>query len=205
MKDSLLAYSLEERLNRRKRKPIIFISIGVGIVLALVPLIIFLSKYISFSSIEEKNLPVIEADLSPDGYEPKEVGGIEIPDLDKNIYSKLKEDDGIPKEKAVIKKVEVPKLPKKSTDGFEEEDEDDDKVYYYVQVASTKTKESAENEWKRISKKNSELLKNVKHRINQSSGNNLFRLHLGKFEDKNKAKELCDKLKENKQECFVAK
>ncbi|MCQ2965177.1 MAG: SPOR domain-containing protein [Alphaproteobacteria bacterium] len=81
----------EERLNLKQRKPIIFTSVFLGTILAIVVGVSTFGKYITFSSGKNlEELPVIKADSNSYGFVPANPGGLDVPNRDKYIYESLR-------------------------------------------------------------------------------------------------------------------
>lgn len=76
---------------------------------------------------------------------------------------------------------------------------------FAVQLVSTRSRDAAESEWKRLSAKHKEFLGGLPHSVSVTSSDkgDFFRLRAGSFKDKDQAKRLCENLKSKKQECFV--
>jgi len=76
-----------------------------------------------------------------------------------------------------------------------------------IQLGSLKSYDMAESEWIRISKKHKDILGNLQSTIQKVDlGNDqgiYYRLRIGPFENTEKAKEVCAKLKERKVDCLV--
>lgn len=82
-----------------------------------------------------------------------------------------------------------------------------DNNFYKVQLASFKSINDAEQEWKNLLRKNSSLLKDYKHYIvsKDITGKGLFyRLQVGPFKDKKAAKEACEEFKNKGMSCLIA-
>lgn len=82
----------------------------------------------------------------------------------------------------------------------------DDSVFS-VQLVSTRSAESAEQEWKRLSKKYAEIISGLPHTVSEVSVEKgvFYRLRVGQYKTRDEAKLVCDQLKEKKQECLVVK
>ncbi len=78
---------------------------------------------------------------------------------------------------------------------------------FSVQLLSTRSAETAEQEWKRLSRKYKELMDGLPHQVSRVSVEKgvFFRLRVGHFKNRGEAKELCDRFKAKKQECLVVK
>lgn len=83
----------------------------------------------------------------------------------------------------------------------------EDKTEYSVQLISARTEAAAEGEWKRLSRKHKDLMKDLPHSISKVTvGKGVFyRLRVGSFDTREGAKALCDRFKAQKQECIIAK
>ncbi len=82
-----------------------------------------------------------------------------------------------------------------------------DNNFYKVQLASFKSINDAEQEWKNLLRKNSSLLKDYKHYIvsKDITGKGLFyRLQVGPFKHKKSAKEACEEFKNKGMSCLIA-
>lgn len=95
-------------------------------------------------------------------------------------------------------------------EGFDKTQESEKKVVkekILIQLGSLKTYDSAESEWKRLSKKYPDLLGKLdpviqKVDLGEEKGV-YYRLRTGPFEGTARAKEICDALKQQKVECRV--
>lgn len=76
-----------------------------------------------------------------------------------------------------------------------------------IQLGSLKSKDEAEGEWKRLSKKHAEILGNKKHTIQKvdlgSEKGIFYRLRSAGFQSKDKAKAACKMINEQKGSCSV--
>lgn len=78
---------------------------------------------------------------------------------------------------------------------------------FSVQLLSTRSAETAEQEWKRLSRKHKELMDGQPHQVSRVSVEKgvFFRLRVGHFKTRDEAKKLCDRFKAEKQECLVVR
>ena len=78
---------------------------------------------------------------------------------------------------------------------------------FSVQLLSTRSAETAEQEWNRLSRKHKELMDGLPHQVSRVSVEKgvFFRLRVGHFKTRDEAKKLCDQFKAKKQECLVVK
>lgn len=125
------------------------------------------------------------------------------------------EQDGTPvevvfreKDKVKIVVAEVPSQKEELKQAkVKVEEKTEKEVAYMVQLVSTRSLESAEAEWKRLSKKFNEIMKDLPYTVSKMSSDKgaFYRLRVGQFKTRDEAVALCDKFKVNKQECFVVK
>ena len=79
---------------------------------------------------------------------------------------------------------------------------------FRVQLLSVRNKESAETEWKRLSKRYSQILSGLKSyviRADLGARGIYYRLQAGSFKVKSTATKVCTKLAQVKISCFVIK
>lgn len=79
---------------------------------------------------------------------------------------------------------------------------------FRVQLLSVRKKESAETEWKRLSKRHSKILSGLESyvvRADLGARGIYYRLQAGLFKDKDTARKICTKLAQVKISCFVIK
>lgn len=78
---------------------------------------------------------------------------------------------------------------------------------FQIQLGSLKSKDEAEGEWKRLSKKHSEILGNKKHTVQKvdlgAEKGMFYRLRAAGFKSKEKAKAACKTINEQKGSCSV--
>lgn len=260
MNDDAFSSFREERLEQRRKRPAILIGVGIGVVVAVAIGGLTFGKYVSLSGTANGELPIIRADTAPDGMPPKFAGGLDVPNRDKMVYERLRQNSGelpverllAPTEKpvapaqpfpedaiaALVEKVEAehepaaaivkdedgqavevvfktvetaPKLEKKAPVKEVKkapEPKDDAKTNekaFSVQLVSARSRKSAEDEFKRLSKKHPELMAKIAHHISETTSDKgtFYRLRVGDFAARDDAKTLCDKFKAKKQECFV--
>ena len=82
------------------------------------------------------------------------------------------------------------------------------KKAYKVQIASFKTKQDAEKEWSKLSRKYSNLLQGYNNYIATKDivgKGTFYRLQIGPFDNSNSARSACNKLQKNGINCFVVK
>ena len=82
------------------------------------------------------------------------------------------------------------------------------KQIFRVQLLSVRKKESAETEWKRLSKRHSKILSGLESyvvRADLGTRGIYYRLQAGLFKDKDTARKVCTKLAQVKISCFVIK
>ena len=82
------------------------------------------------------------------------------------------------------------------------------KKEYYIQIASTRTKVQAGNEWNRISQAQSKILSDVGHKVvKYEIGTNgiFYQLLAGPFKTSSHTKLICKKLVNAKQNCVIKK
>ena len=81
------------------------------------------------------------------------------------------------------------------------------KEFFSVQLVSARSESAAESEWKRLSGKHKDIIASQPHYVSKTvvSSGSFYRLRVGRFEKREQAVALCDRLKEKKQECFVVK
>lgn len=283
----------ERRSERLRKRKAVWTGVCAGVVIAGVVSYMTFGRYVSLYSSANGDLPLIKAETGAFGMRPETPGGMDVPNQDKLIYERLRENDDVRVEK-LLPAPEKPYFPpeeeivEKSADetssdqAAKNEKENDEtptslevasttmidengervevmfrtipetqaqgqvekvraeneekkqakqekntevsksskeketvkkeektvlKERFAVQLVSTKSKESSESEWKRLSKKHAEILKDLPHSISEikTSSAVFFRLRAGDFETREKAAPVCEKLKAKKQECLVVK
>jgi hypothetical protein len=82
------------------------------------------------------------------------------------------------------------------------------KTAYYLHLISTSSRESAEKQWVRISKNNVKLTSGLEHKVMQSTTKNrgiFYELLAGPISEHSRAKLLCKKFVQAKQNCIIKK
>lgn len=178
------------------------------------------------------DLPLVERSILPLRTQPSESGGLIVSNQNKAIYKQLKKseqpqsyiNDSSQKQVSAIvekyfsktneKNVEPVKLVEekaveasKSNDIFALIDQEKASVKngkVKLRIAVLKTHSEADKEWSRLVKK-MKFLQGQKHKITEKiakNGNKMFYLWIVNLEE-GEGKDLCEKLKQSNQECFV--
>lgn len=125
--EDILASFREERLEQRKKKPAILIGVSIGIFLAVAIGWMTFGRYVSvYYGVDSEELPVVRADSSVDGMRPETPGGMEVPNRDKLVYERLRQNNTeLPVEK-LLPSVEKPKKPevKETAEAVQKNDQD---------------------------------------------------------------------------------
>ncbi len=116
------------------------------------------------------------------------------------------------KEKVVNDKISLEESKKKPTNANtinKEEDKNNNiqKLFFYVQIASLSKKDLVQKEWQRLKSKHSNNMKNliyISQKANLKDNRIFYRLLVGKFKNKNMAREFCEKLN-MKENCIIKK
>ncbi|MBO4519779.1 MAG: SPOR domain-containing protein [Alphaproteobacteria bacterium] len=113
--EDILASFREERLEQRRKKPAILIGVSIGIVIAVVVGWITFGKYVSvYYGADRAELPVIRADSSADGMKPATPGGMEVPNRDKLVYERLRQNKSELPVERLLPSAEKPLKPEPS-------------------------------------------------------------------------------------------
>ena len=185
----------EDRLFSRKprllslRPSMKTLCIFAGAVVAI-GVIFYVSQHTS-TSIPDYELPTIQAPEKPFKTKPAAQESDQEPLKYKTIYQKLSAKQPDEKVEHLLKEPEDP-------------------ISHWIQLASLKTREAVEREWKRLTalRNLKPLLKGLKPvygRVDMGESEGIcYRLRVGLFSYEN-AKILCRKLKEQKVDCIVKK
>lgn len=120
--DDILASFREERLEQRRKKPAILIGVSIGIVLAVAIGWFTFGRYVSvYYGADSANLPVIRADSSVDGTKPETPGGMNVPNRDKLVYERLRQNSANLPVERLLPSVEKPKKPEIKENTIKEE------------------------------------------------------------------------------------
>ncbi len=111
MNDDAFSSFREERLEQRRKRPAILIGVGIGVVVALAIGGVTFCKYVSLSGSSNGELPVIRADKTPDGMAPKFAGGLDVPNRDKMVYERLRQNSADLPVERLLAPMEKPSAP----------------------------------------------------------------------------------------------
>lgn len=92
--EDILSSFREERMEQRKKKPAILIGISIGTLIAVTIGCLTFGRYVSvYYGADSGELPVIGADGGADGMKPASPGGMEVPNRDKLVYERLRQNN----------------------------------------------------------------------------------------------------------------
>lgn len=111
MNDDAFSPFREERLEQRRKRPAILIGVSVGVVVAVAIGGLTFGKYVSLSGTSNGELPIIRADTSPDGMAPKFAGGLDVPNRDKMVYERLRQNSADLPVERLLAPTEKPAAP----------------------------------------------------------------------------------------------
>lgn len=190
--------------------------------------------YDTISAHNDEELPKVVR-IRPKAEEPvsREVitqNDIEVDDILGNMKESMPEESEAPKEEAAVeKKPEEPKLISKqelvSAEVVEKKPEPvkvvsvpkgtiaeavpkQEKKGYKIQLGSYRSQEDVNSTWKNVKKKHASLIGDMSYSTEKADLKDkgvFYRLQAGFFDNESKARELCQKLTEAGQGCFVVK
>lgn len=130
----------ERRFDRARRKKGVLIGVLIGVVIAVVVACLTFGRFVSVYRASDGGVPLIKADRAPVKVRPATPGGMEVPNQDKLIYERLRENDTVRVEK-LMPAPERPSLPEEvQTDEIAQviaQEESQEEAPQSLEVAST--------------------------------------------------------------------
>ena len=130
----------ERRFDRARRKKGVLIGVLIGVVIAVVVACLTFGRFVSVYRASDGSVPLIKADRTPVKVRPATPGGMEVPNQDKLIYERLRENDTVRVEK-LMPAPERPSLPEEEqTDEIAQviaQEESQEEEPQSLEVAST--------------------------------------------------------------------